>query len=494
MKREVKKYEKKIFIGTERICHQVAYVLDIKEYVTKESLTSQNYEEYKDGKIYVCEFKKKSKSIVDKSIRNNKDIKYLNDICRQIDKEHFTNRRRHKKGLRRQLGSWWRYIKFLCRKYMKIIYYRSMQIFRGGVKYSLNKKLLYCLNASKLFLYVMNAPVNSNVKCSRIESEILIDKRGFMSCCCSLVVPFGNLLYDGELDEIYNSIYARIIKLSSINKSYCLCDFNNWCPSIVLNQSQKSSHASVSDKSHTIQIAIDPTCNLCCKSCRNKHYIMHQKNRIKVNIITNKLIRSGYMDKAEELIMATQGEVFYSPYYRQLLETGLQRESIRIISNGTLFNESNWNWLKDKYKIIDVEISVDAAMAETYKKLRGGNFEKLMENLEMLGSLRRQGKIRSFNLNFVVQRDNFHEMVRFVKIAKGLGVDSVNFQRMVNFGNLAHKEFLNKCLIVDNQFLDRELWEVLQGPIFKDSIVDLRSFHPYIEASNLRYGTQIKNL
>ena len=209
--------------------------------------------------------------------------------------------------------------------------------------------------------------------------------------------------------------------------------------------------------------------------------------RSQKTVIVDKLLRSGYLEQAQMLVVASMGEVFYSPYYRQLITTNLQRQQVKIKSNGTLFNEDNWQLLENKYKIIDAEISVDAATAETYQKLRGADFNNLMRNLKMLADLHRQKQIREFNLSFVVQRENFHEMPAFVKLGRMLGADCINFQRMNNFGNQTEQEFLERCLIIDNKYLDYELWCVLQDPIFKDSIVDLRGLQRYIDASERRY-------
>jgi len=153
-----------------------------------------------------------------------------------------------------------------------------------------------------------------------------------------------------------------------------------------------------------------------------------------------------------------------------------------------LFNESNWKWLEKKFSIIDVRISVDAATKETYRKLRGGSFDVLIKNLEMISKLHSQGKIREFILNFVVQCDNFHEMALFIELGKKLGVDFIEFQHMCNFGNLKTSEFLNRCLIIKNKYLDFELWKILQDPIFNDPIVDLRGFNRYIAVSNEYYN------
>lgn len=232
-----------------------------------------------------------------------------------------------------------------------------------------------------------------------------------------------------------------------------------------------------------ITVAIDRTCNLCCKSCRNKRFVMDKLTQTRISLMANKIQQSGYLDKTNKLYVAGQGEVFYSPYYRQLVETKLQRKNIVILSNGTLFNEKNWNWLKGKYETIDVIISVDAATADTYKKLRGADFNALMKNLETLANLHRQKQIRKFNLNFVVQRDNYREMIKFVELGRALGVDQIEFQHMNNFGNLTKKEYLQRCMIVKHKYLDKELWQILRDPIFQEPIVDLSGLKRYMVAT-----------
>ena len=487
--------KKILFVGDERICRQVAYVLNIKNYEFVETLTVDNDSEFGDYQIFVCQFKNKSINLVDKKLKKKKNIQYLGDICRLIDEEYYRNQQLNKENLCRCCMPWFKYLKLKLRNLLKFFYYHlkgcktlhNVKRLRYHKITNNNKKYLRCLKPSKLFLYVLNAPVNENVKCSLLENHMLINNEGDVLGCCGSSLYFGNLLKDGNLDYIYNSIYARIIKLSSLNNSYCLCNLSEGCSCITLTLDKVNSNYDTPECPEIIINSIDNTCNLCCKSCRNKPYILDKKAHEKLNIIANKLNDSGYLNNTSTLIVAGHGEVLYSPYYRQLLESGLQRESIRILSNGTLFNETNWNWLKDKYKIIDVEISVDAATEETYKKLRGGNFTKLMDNLRMLGNLRHEGKIRKLIFNFVIQRDNFREMPAFVRLAKKLNVDSINFQHMNNFGNLTKKDFLQKRLIINNEYFVRELYEVLQDQIFQDPIVDLRIIQPYLDASKKFY-------
>ena len=304
-------------------------------------------------------------------------------------------------------------------------------------------------------------------------------------------MPFGNLLQDGNLDEIYNSTYARIVKLSSLNRSYCLCNLHSKCVryKTITNLVSTDKKWEIGIVPEKILVNFDPTCNLFCRSCRVEKYEMDDQTKQETTIVVTKLLNSGWLEKTKILQLAGNGELFYSPFYRQLLFSDLKRQQIRIQSNGTLFNEENWKLVADKYKMIDVSISVDAATKETYTKLRcGGNWHNLMKNLTMLSDLHRQKQIREFQLSFVVQRDNFREMSAFVKLGKKLGVDIVLFQRLNRYGNgRCTNEFLEQCLIIDNQYLDYELWSVLQDPIFKDSIVDLGQLQRYIDGSEKRY-------
>ncbi len=492
-----KETNKILFVGSERICQQVAYVLAIENYEIVETLTNENYAQYQNYTIYVCEFKRKSKKLITKIWKSKKDIQYLNDICRQIDKEYLVNRRRHRKELRKQLSfktrisiGIYEYLKkcyFIIKNFTTLYAAKRRQYAKVKNK---NLKFLQYLTISKLFLFVLFAPINKNIQCNLLETEMHLFYDNRLFGCCSMDIPFGNLLYDGNLDEIYNGTYARIVKLSSLNQSYCLCDFTKRCTRCVGSKEKIFMKLLETPKvPKSMDISLDGTCNLCCKSCRNKPYVMSNYDCKRTNILTAKLIKSGYLDQVQSLYVAGYGEVFYSPRYRKLLDSNLQRKSIHIFSNGTLFNEENWNWLKDKYETINVMISVDAVTKETYSKLRcGGNFEVLMKNLNMLASLHRQGLIGRFSLNFVVQRDNFREMPDFVRLGKSLGVDHIEFQKMVNFGNLSKKEFLEKCLVIDNEYLDYEFWQVLQDPIFKDPIVGLDGFGRDIQMSNLRYG------
>ncbi len=524
--------QKTLFVGAARICQQIAYVLDIRDYAFAKKLTKQNWQQYRDCQIYVCDFKRKSHKLVklkDK-VSNQLSIRYLDDICRAVDEEYAANRKHHTnhashvkalsttnktttepvvqrneyvqqplwrriiRGLKNPLRAAWHVV---LRVQIAIKHQCALVRQRRARRNYRNKKLnqiknnmsyLRCLKPSELLVYVLQAKPNQKIQCTFLEKNINIDECGNVKGCCSMVVPFGNLMYDGELNEIYHSTYARIVKLSSLNRSYCLCNLNNWCKGYCADKKPLPSIKWETGLVPTsMTLGFDRLCNLCCKSCRAEPYVMDEKTQEQTSVMVSKLLRSGWLEQIKSLCLAGMGEVFYSPYYRQLWTTDLQRQQITILSNGILFNESNWHLLAGKYTAIDVNISVDAATAETYQKLRGANFNLLMKNLKMLADLHRRKQIRKFGLNFVVQRDNFREIPAFVRLGKSLGVDSIQFQRLHKSKNISADDLVEQGLIIDNCYLDYHLWCVLQDPIFHDPIVNLTRIQRYIDASERYY-------
>ncbi len=493
-----------LFVGQERICKQIAYVLDIPDYALAEKLTAQNLEQYRDSQIYVCAFKRKSRKLVTRKLLRAmvSNIQFLDDICRSIDEAYDANRKRHEndwqgvkvnqiqpnqatlmsriaRGMKHPLRASWHVV---LRVKEMVKRHQKKRVRKGSLKY------LQQLKPSELMLYVLRAKPNKQIQCTNLENNLYVSSNYKVEGCCAMMVPFGNLLLDGELDEIYHSTYARIVKLSSLNRSYCLCNLNQWCKGYCTKGNPlPTAQWQTPVFPQSITLNFDRSCNLCCKSCRSEPYVMDHLEKQRVDVAVAKLLRSDYLNQTKTLIVAGMGEVFYSPYYRQLWITDLQRQQITIKSNGLLFNESNWRLLAGKYKTIDVGISVDAATAETYQKLRGADFNDLMKNLTMLSDLHRQNQIRKFGLNFVIQRDNFREMPAFVRLGQSLGVNRIRFQRLINFGNFTAQEFLERCLLVKHKYLDYELWCVLQDPIFQDPIVDLKLLQRYIDASERRY-------
>lgn len=120
-------------------------------------------------------------------------------------------------------------------------------------------------------------------------------------------------------------------------------------------------------------------------------------------------------------------------------------------------------------------VSIDAASKQTYERIRrNGNFDTLKQNMEFAADLRKKGELRYFRMNFVVQRDNYQEMVPFVQWGEALGVDEVFFTKILNWGTYTAEEFAQISMMEPDGTTPKvELREVLEHPVMKSPIVDL---------------------
>jgi MoaA/NifB/PqqE/SkfB family radical SAM enzyme len=78
--------------------------------------------------------------------------------------------------------------------------------------------------------------------------------------------------------------------------------------------------------------------------------------------------------------------------------------------------------------IKSIYVSLDSIVPKTHDKIRGvqGTFDKVMEGLENLAGIRKQGKTALF-LNTTISRENAFELPSIMKLAKAKGVDGVTF-------------------------------------------------------------------
>lgn len=285
-----------------------------------------------------------------------------------------------------------------------------------------------------------------------------------------------------DCNEIWKSPLAQIIRLSVINNTYTFCS-RELCRKFNANKDQMTL---VARKENTrskefpgiIKVANDYVCNLHCPSCRKT---IHSKNdsgtEMEIAACTSALLKSGWLEQADKLVIGASGETFLSPNYRRIIFDGVvKRNSISIMTNGTLFTPNEWEKMDGKYDHISFSISIDAATKETYAKVRcGGNFDRLMENMKFLSKLRKDWKVDEVIVNMVVQRANYKEIPDFIRWAKEMNFDGVYLSHLWNWGTYTDEEFENNISMFDKDGkMKPELARILEDPICLDPIVDMR--------------------
>ena len=122
------------------------------------------------------------------------------------------------------------------------------------------------------------------------------------------------------------------------------------------------------------------------------------------------------------------GEPLLSPLFWQIIEDGAAKDVDRLEtnSNGTLFSDRNVDRLLTSGLNV-LNISLDAATAPTFKKIRGGNLDKIIAGIRRLTTRRAEvGNVRlEIRMNMTLMLENIRELPQFITLAADLGVDKV---------------------------------------------------------------------
>lgn len=244
-----------------------------------------------------------------------------------------------------------------------------------------------------------------------------------------------------------------------------------------------------------INFCFDESCNLSCPSCRVQRALFvkgeeFEKRRNLQNLAVSELFAAPN-DRAMVLNITGTGDPFGSKVFRELLFSldGSQfpRLLINLQTNGVLFTPKAWEKMKGvRRNINSVLISFDAATPETYAVTRrGGDWERLLDNVRFISQLRRENQVKELRLDFVVQRANYREMPAFVALGKALAVDGVRFSRLVNWGTWNMARFLHEEVCRSSHREHEALLEVLRHSSLEDSFVELGNLSSFVSQAKL---------
>ncbi len=320
-----------------------------------------------------------------------------------------------------------------------------------------------------------------DLECNTMLNHLEILHDGNTRCCCTTFVKEDlDNIFEKDATQLWHSNLHKIMCLSTENKTFSFCD-KNMCPLFVAKGKQtdfvyKEEYKEMEEYPRVLSLGYDSTCNLSCITCRKNLYVATGDECEELCSISRK-INEEYMPHVEFLITAGDGEVFASKAYKEVYTSSkCNPKYMRILSNGMLFNQKNWEeFSRNKSGDIMLTVSVDAASKETYEKIRrNGNFDILKKNMEFASSLRKNGGLRYFRMNFVVQRENYKEMIPFVQWGEALGVDELFFTKILNWGTYTEDEFAEISMMeADGVTPKPELKEILEHPVMKSHIVDL---------------------
>ena len=335
-----------------------------------------------------------------------------------------------------------------------------------------------------------NAPLSQRF-CSFPFSLAEIHNNGNVYVCCPAWVrggPIGNIFRD-QPDKLWNSLAAQQMRKQILDGSFSgcrsdVCQFIR-SKSLPLRRDMTGPTADIIATGRTelatgpevVKLAHDDSCNLSCPSCRTHMIVANAERQTILDRMLHEFILP-FMKDAKTLDLSGDGDPFASRHYRAIMrETARTNPSLRInlSTNGVLCDERAWVDCSLSGRVDRVGVSVDAARPETYSLVRrGGDFERLLRNLEFLSKLRTSGQLSRFALNLIVQQANFREMPEFVDLAVRFNVDQVNFSSIQHWSRAMNEaEFAESQVWRHGHPEYREFVAVLRDPRLQHKIVNM---------------------
>lgn len=331
-----------------------------------------------------------------------------------------------------------------------------------------------------------------------------VSASGDVSVCSPerMKIPVVGNLIKSSAPEVWNSEATQSIRRGILDGSFSQCK-GAYCPALQKNSLPNRNGITdpdlrriidqnlvVMDKSPSVlNMHVDKTCNLKCPNCRTDIIGIKGKELERATIVRDKIVDGGMLRDAKSIILCGYGEVFASTihlgFLRGLDPSNHPQLRIKFLTNGLLLTEKMWSSFANAHPLVDeIAISVDAATAGTFRLNRGGDFDRLVANLEFVSSLRKAKAIEMFRLNFVVQKNNFREMPDFVALGRRLGCDRVIFQKLVNSSGAHMTDYADRAIHLPEHPEHEAFLETLRSPELKQKIVELYSIGGVAKMAN----------
>jgi hypothetical protein len=321
------------------------------------------------------------------------------------------------------------------------------------------------------------------------------------ACCCAAWVPYpiGSVIDAPSAEAVWNSEAAIEIRRSIHDGDFKYCS-RTLCSYIAARTLPKKSEITdpelrryidertvvVEESPAMVQLNHDPSCNLACPSCR-PDIVTASPDEQRTYVAAAERVLLPLLSGMDGMTyISGGGEAFASAHYKKILSSLNRRDyprlNIFLITNGQLLNAKRWAEFPELPEMIgNLSISIDAARAETYERLRRpGKWNVLMENLELMARMRADGTIRRLQINFVVQADNFRELPDFIALGTRLGVDNFWLQRLTNYGSFPEEVFAQADVTSPQHPDHAELLTILRHPLMSDPRIDMAMLLPLL--------------
>lgn len=170
---------------------------------------------------------------------------------------------------------------------------------------------------------------------------------------------------------------------------------------------------------YALELETTTRCNLDCLECPRLDDFVEEE------LTEDVLARvKPWFETLHQISLHGFGEPLYSPATFRVMADLSHGTQIHFSSNLTPLKPEHLEIFRDKKGLINV--SLDAATKETYKIVRGANFDKVVENMRKIRTL----SSMDLYMNMTVMQVNKHEVLKFLELAESVGASRVVFIKL----------------------------------------------------------------
>jgi len=204
----------------------------------------------------------------------------------------------------------------------------------------------------------------------------------------------------------------------------------------------------------TVNIELLNKCNYKCSMC---YTVNHDGDGVTLGINTAKnIIDECASNRLMTLFIANGSEPTICKDFKEIVKYATSLiPDVAVFTNAVKLDAEMTDFLIQS-GITRLNISLDAARKETYKLIRGGDLDRIEENIRHFLQRRGSGKPPLVRVSFVEQPTNKHEATEFINKWSGIA-DSVEIQCLQDFNNIPSlpaignaNELENESVLIDN--------------------------------------------
>lgn len=181
---------------------------------------------------------------------------------------------------------------------------------------------------------------------------------------------------------------------------------------------------------------VEGKCNLHCRMCVGVQDERYPNKFTSIPIDAfEKILESAPTIQGMTLSSGNSDPLLH-PHIERVIQLAAEKKvDVDIYTNGHPLTEARARLFVESGAVKMLNVSLDGATPETYRRIRGADLARVLKNIERLQQIKaeRGAKTPWLSLSMVAMADNIHELPDFVRMAIRLGAGRVNLEDLIGW-------------------------------------------------------------